>query len=330
MRKIIFAWLFLAAAFGTMRGQTASQPEKQIGSPAKEAQRKELERLVGSVKKLAAASKYEESLPLARRSLEIADAHFADESNLVLVLALNLANLLYNLKDYNEAEIFYERSLPLAEEIYGSRDARLADILERLAQINYYDKRNSKTESYLLRVLEIRRAALGDKSETTVETIRDLAGFYAAKGEPKKAEPLYAEIVDLYEEIYGDEALDTKQAEEVYTCFLYSNPSLEEIRKEREKQRKEENENHLKGIINGKAVSLPKPTYPRGLNIAGVVLVRAKVDVEGRVYSAKSFCGPGALREISVAAAQKAKFKPTLMNGKPISVTGIIVYNYVR
>lgn len=332
MRKVAFVLLTLALV-GAIRGQTPNKTQKTPDSPKKAEQRKaeqrkELERLGVSVKRLASESKYEQALPIARQSLEIADAYFADEPNLVLALTTNVATILFSLKEYNEAAVFYEKSLPLAEKIYGAADPRIADLLERLAQLSYKDKRKAQTEAYLLRVLEIRRAALGNKNETTIETIRDLADFYASIGKPKNAEPLYSEIVDLYTDIYGDEALDTKQAEDIHTCFLYSNFSSEAIKKKRA-DADTSKENALKGIINGKAVSLPKPDYPKGLRVPGTVLVRVKVDTDGRVYSASSFCGPAVLREISVAAARKAKFKPTLMDGKPVTVTGIIVYNYV-
>ncbi len=86
--------------------------------------------------KLASESKYEQALLFTRRSSETANAYFADESNLVLGLTTNVATILFGLKEYNKAEVFCEESLPLAENFYGAKDARVADIIERLAQLS--------------------------------------------------------------------------------------------------------------------------------------------------------------------------------------------------
>lgn len=85
------------------------------------------------------------------------------------------------------------------------------------------------------------------------------------------------------------------------------------------------------GVLNGKALSLPKPDYPpmaRSLNIHGVVVVEVVVDETGKVISARALSGEKLLQQPSVAAARRARFSPTILSGKPVQVRGVINYNF--
>ncbi len=86
------------------------------------------------------------------------------------------------------------------------------------------------------------------------------------------------------------------------------------------------------GVLNGKAVNLPAPKYPREARDAhesGMVEVRIVIDEQGNVIAAQATSGPISLRDASVAAALKARFTPTKLYGQPVKVTGRIVYNFV-
>jgi TonB family protein len=86
-----------------------------------------------------------------------------------------------------------------------------------------------------------------------------------------------------------------------------------------------------KDIMNGDAISLPKPKYPADAKAAGangVVNVQVVVDEAGNVTSASALTGNSLLRQSSIEAARGAKFKPVLLSGIPDKVRGIIVYNF--
>ncbi|MEO6590204.1 MAG: TonB family protein, partial [Pyrinomonadaceae bacterium] len=86
------------------------------------------------------------------------------------------------------------------------------------------------------------------------------------------------------------------------------------------------------GVLNGKAVDLPKPAYPaaaRAVRASGAVNVEVTVDQSGNVISANAVSGHPLLRASAVSAARSAKFKPTLLSGTPVKVSGVIVYNFV-
>jgi TonB family protein len=84
-------------------------------------------------------------------------------------------------------------------------------------------------------------------------------------------------------------------------------------------------------VLNGKAVSLPKPSYPAiaaAARASGPVNVQVTIDEKGNVIDAKALDGHALLQAAAVAAARRAKFSPTLLEGKPVKVTGVIVYNF--
>lgn len=86
------------------------------------------------------------------------------------------------------------------------------------------------------------------------------------------------------------------------------------------------------GVLNGKAISLPRPDYPpaaRAVKATGLVRVEVNIDEEGNVVSASAVSGHPLLRDAAVKAARSAKFSPTVVSGVPVSVTGIVHYNFV-
>lgn len=86
------------------------------------------------------------------------------------------------------------------------------------------------------------------------------------------------------------------------------------------------------GVMNGKAVSLPKPEYPaaaRAVRAAGAVNVQVTIDEEGNVINAAAVSGHPLLRQVAEQSARQAKFSPIILSGQPVKVVGIIVYNFV-
>ena len=86
------------------------------------------------------------------------------------------------------------------------------------------------------------------------------------------------------------------------------------------------------GVLNGKAISLPKPNYPpaaKAVRAGGSVSVQVLIDEQGRVVSASAVSGHPLLQQAAVAAARGARFSPTLLSGQAVKVSGVITYNFV-
>ena len=85
------------------------------------------------------------------------------------------------------------------------------------------------------------------------------------------------------------------------------------------------------GVLNGKAISLPKPSYPpvaKAARQTGTVTVQVTIDENGKVISARAISGPPLLMAAAQQAAYGARFSPTKLSGQPVKVTGVITYNF--
>jgi TonB family protein len=86
------------------------------------------------------------------------------------------------------------------------------------------------------------------------------------------------------------------------------------------------------GILNSKALTLPKPPYPpiaRQVKASGTVVVQVLIDENGNVIQARPISGHPLLQPAATAAARNAKFAPRKVGGKAVKVRGLINYNFV-
>lgn len=84
-------------------------------------------------------------------------------------------------------------------------------------------------------------------------------------------------------------------------------------------------------VLAGKALSKPQPAYSpiaRAARAQGTVTVQIIVDEEGRVSAAQAICGHPLLRSAAVASVRQWVFSPTLLDGKPVLVTGVVTVNF--
>jgi TonB family protein len=89
---------------------------------------------------------------------------------------------------------------------------------------------------------------------------------------------------------------------------------------------------HKSVLLNGEALSLPKPPYPmiaKQLHIQGTVNVQVLISETGKVVSAKAVSGHPSLVTAAQQAALQARFSPTMLGEQPVKVSGIITYNFV-
>jgi TonB family protein len=87
------------------------------------------------------------------------------------------------------------------------------------------------------------------------------------------------------------------------------------------------------GVLNGRAISLPKPPYPaaaKAVGAKGSVIVEVTLDENGRVITAKATEGHPLLRAAAEAAAREARFTPTKLSGQAVQVSGVITYNFTQ
>lgn len=86
------------------------------------------------------------------------------------------------------------------------------------------------------------------------------------------------------------------------------------------------------GVLNSKAVSLPRPDYPsaaKSVGAQGRVVIELMIDETGKVVKARAISGHPLLQKAAVAAALQARFSPTMLSGEPVSIIGTISYTFL-
>lgn len=84
------------------------------------------------------------------------------------------------------------------------------------------------------------------------------------------------------------------------------------------------------GVTDGVRI-LARPKYPptaKAVGATGAVQVQVLIDEDGYVVSAKAISGHPLLKSVAAEAARASRFNPTLLEGKPVKVSGIIVFNF--
>lgn len=271
--------------------------------------------LTSEILKLYNAKRYREALPLAQKVIEIRRRLLLpDDASLGSALT-NLAELYFADKKDDEAEKTFQQALGVYEQNVERNGIVLSKTLDRLGYLRFLKRDYDNAEPLYIRSLEIKEKALGPTNSTTIEAMKNYACLNLIARSDK--------YQMLQEE--KDEAKGSLRA--IAQCWLYGfkqdcqnevyNPSVK-----------------TSTVLNGKAVKLGQPAYPREARVEGVsgrVFVAVRIDEEGKVVDARAVCGGHhALITASLEAARVSRFTQTIIDGKPIAVYGIITYNFVR
>jgi TonB family protein len=326
--------------------QSDNQPTPQVSTESQEPIQPSAEalaeasRLSLTVVKLFNEGKYDEALPLAKRALALRETALGADHELVQGALLNLAEIYTTIKKYGEAQKLVERLLKTYEKTVGPEDAGTAILLDKLAFLAYVQGGFSKSEAAYKRALAIREKVFGQKKAEVATSLFMLAEFYRFTGKFEKAQPLYEQAAILRRKLLGPEHPEYLKAKERYFCLAYASSEAN-----REKTLKDfaaklsdpsdsaKGDTLEGGVLNGRAISLPRPSYPdeaRRVHARGTVVVKVTIDERGNVIDASDMCGGDpVLVKPSLQSARAARFTPTKLSGQPVKVTGVITYNFV-
>jgi len=90
--------------------------------------------------------------------------------------------------------------------------------------------------------------------------------------------------------------------------------------------------NKCKNLMLGTVILFLQPAYPseaKAAQIGGTVTVTVKIDENGKVSQIEKVSGHPLLQGAGMAAAQKIRFSPTICDGVPKSVSGVLTYNFI-
>lgn len=337
---VMLACVVLIAGASALPAKGSSFPATpQEANPKSETQSPELleaEKLNAEALALYKAGKFDEAALLAKRVLQIREPLLAANHDLIISALINLGEIDRARRKYGEARIYFQRILTIYEQSPMPDPAAISNLLDILAFLNYLQGNYGEAEKMYLRSLALREQASVPDQLQVATSLYNLAEFYRLRGEYKKAVPLYQRSIEIKGSALGADDKEVGKALEHYACLYHATNQTEKWKEVRSQfsflRQKDEDAGKIE-ILNGKAVSLPIPSYPRGAmggRFTGVVIVKVTIDEQGKVIEARDMCGANPyLADASVQAAYKAKFTPTLREGTPVKVTGVITYRFV-
>lgn len=312
--------------------------QSQAQTKASEEELAQAGRLRLTVVELIVAEKYDEALPLAKRVVEMREHVLGPDHELVQRALLNLSEIYMSLKKYGDAQKVTERILSGYEKRSAPEDASAASILDRLAFLAYMQRDFARSEAAYKRALAIREKIFGKDHAEFGNSLYSLAEFYRLTGKFEKAQALYEQALVLRRKLLGREHPLYLKARDRYFCLgheTHQNEKLNDFVMKLEVGDNSSKSSVVEGaVLNGRALSLPKPKYPddaRNARAKGVVVIKVMIDELGKVIEATDMCGGHPLLvKPSLEAAWKARFTTTKLSGQPVKVAGVITYNFVE
>jgi TonB family protein len=325
----ILSLLFLCASLLLANNLNATQEPPELQEAAT---------LYDSAVKLYDEGKYNGAVPLAKRALEIREKLLPPNDIRVSTSLTSLGKIYVANKDYKLARAVFQRLLDIQEKQFGPENLRLAETLEWLGMLHYQAENSRESEASYKRALAIREKGFGSNHAEVARSLFALAQFYRAERRLQPAVETYTRALTLYGQLGGTDSPDFRQVSEAFSCLGYTHNKPELFKQVhaiwQQFASQEAREPEYGQVLNGRAISLPRPDYPdgaRSLRLSGTVVVKVLIDEQGKVIKAEDMCqGPPYLSEASVAAAFKARFTPTKLSGMPVRVNGIIQYNFVH
>ena len=317
---------------------------------APQADEAEAARLTSEVIRLFREGKYDEALPPALKALELRERlHGPDHPSLVSALN-NLGAVQLGRKEYEEAERHLRRALALADKHGGEYSVLAADINTHLGLLRSRARDYAEAEGFYLRALALKAQSRGAAPPDLVAAHLNLIEVQLIRRDFAKAA---ASLDRLVEHLRArPPKKDEAAAERVrgYLCALMQAGEAELARKVRDVAGRLRDPEHAAardrgegpggrrtvpvsgGVLNGRVARRIAPTYPPAAlsnRVSGPVLVEITVSEEGTVLEAEAVCGHPSLVRAAVEAVRQWRFTPTLLEGRPVKVTGSVTVNFI-
>jgi len=85
------------------------------------------------------------------------------------------------------------------------------------------------------------------------------------------------------------------------------------------------------GVVQGNAISQPKPLYPqmaRMARVSGSVILQAVISKNGNIENLRVISGHPMLQQAALDAVRQWRYRPYLLNGEPVEVETQITVNF--
>jgi tetratricopeptide (TPR) repeat protein len=302
----------------------------------------EIIRLNAELSQAYATQKYDKALVAAKKLVDLSKQKYG-KTDVAVARALKIRGRVENTmgdwyegsKSFGEAADIFKKQTDLSK----ADGASFAEVLEALADLHRegfpYD-----AERELNLALKWREKSNGAESFEAARTIGDLANVKFWNHDYIGAAELNRRSLLLLSKIPAEWTRELRVATYYRTQCSYRKAKIEDqfesVKKDYENQTAATSAEKIVkgGVMNGKAISLRIPAYPTEANrigASGTVTVEVLISEKGEILSACATSDSNRyLTESSERAAYRSKYSPTLINGLPVKVMGIITYNFVR
>jgi len=215
---------------------------------------------------------------------------------------------------------------------------KLQDRIEKLYDEGKYEEAIPLAKQ----VLEGREKILGAEHGDVTKSLFILAELHQAVNDYQAAEQMYRRLLAIWDKAQHPMNSDFSLALGRYGCLLRKNRRRDEAEKleiraygipvgEASDKIQSTAIPPFKKVKNGKMLNMPNPSYPKKAKqagISGTVYVRVVIDEEAKVILACAVSGNPLLAPAVEQAAYRARFTPTVVNDKPVKITGVLTYNF--
>lgn len=329
MKKLILIFVISQSLLFSLHAQTTPDDKENL--------KQVNQQTVASFK----AGKYDDALKFAQQAVDLSVKVFGAEHAETATAYTNLATIYQAKKKYEEAAANFQRALSIYRSTTGADEKRTARVLDDLAFVYALDGDRKLAEQTYHLALESAEKAYGKESREILPFLKSFAQFYAFADKPDEAQQLFIRrylLAAKYVPASGGGEL--QEIEDEYFCHV----ALKSANREKAVERNEKFVEAVssvksgeprkiikKGVVNGMAKLLARPEYPanaKAKRATGSIPVRVVIDENGNVAEAKAICGDIDLRQASEAASKNSRFEPVKIDGQPVKVSGIIVYNF--
>lgn len=281
------------------------------------------------------SGEFDAALESATEGLELSLKLFGPETNETALAYSDLGMVLSKLNRSKESVKNLRLAISIYEKLPSKKGIELIATYQRMGTAQMLGGMDKNAERSYLKAIEIAEERNGIQSGESFSPTLNLANFYARSKKFTLAFEYYLKCYELVRKNFSRGGEEVLQIQDSMVCLVNGIAGAEK-EKQFHKALSARDGNDVPvntgSVINGKAVSLPKPKYPaaaRAKRLGGRVVVRVTVDEQGNVVEAHAVCGHPLLGNETVEAARMAKFTPTFLDNAAVKVMGLITYNFI-
>jgi tetratricopeptide (TPR) repeat protein len=314
------------------------QPQNSASQESSDAAKLEVE-----VIRLYKEGKFDEAMPLAKRVLKIRQTQLPANDPLLADSMSNVAMIYFARGKFDDATSLLKRALAIYEQTPDKNALVMMKTLDNLGKVGLFKNDVKKAEEFFLQALSIREKILNPDHEEILSSLNTLVDLYTTNKDYSKASAMLQRIISIKEQKLGDSDTQVGRLLERRACLMYRGNENAEAEKV------EARANHIlygdlatrpepielpRPVFSCKLINNPLPDFmsiarARGLSGKITMDVEVETDEAGNVTAARFVSGDRALKSVAENAARAAKLRPTIVDGRPVKVEGVISHYFM-